>query len=226
MLSQPFDPLRRELLRKGVSPRYIRRYIAELSDHRHMLVEENRSAGRTLEEATLQARGQLGDEAELLRSVLERRAVFALARRRPGIVFALCPIPALYATKFLILLFGVSVTLLLRRCADVSTGWTNSLRTLMHFCLDYGAPLAVAALYCTLAYRRGCRPVWPVLSSLLLGLAAGCVHFEMRQPMFHMDFVQAGTGVFSLTVTPVLLVPLAVCGVFEVFRLRQRLAAA
>ena len=168
MPSPPFESLHSALLRVGVSPRYVRRYCAELSDHYRMAVEENRSAGLTPEEATADACRQLGDEGTLFRSVVQQPAVFAFARRRSGITFLLLPIPALYATKTLIVLISVPAGLLASRCAVLSIGWMNLLTPIAHLALDYGAPLAVALLYCMLAHRRGGRPFWPLLSARLL----------------------------------------------------------
>jgi len=218
MPNPPFESLRSALLRIGVSPRYVRRYCAELSDHYHMVVEENRSAGLTPEEATVDAYRQLGDEETLFRSVVQHPAAFAFARRRSGITFLLLPIPALYATKILIVLFSVLAGLLASRCPVFSIGWVNLVRPIAHLALDYGAPLTVALLYCILAHRRGCRPLWPLLSALLIAFVAGCVQFEMHRPVLDVGFVRAGVGVASFAVTPILMVPAFVYVVFQAFR--------
>ncbi len=214
MPSPPFESLRGTLLRKGVSPRYVRRYCAELSDHYHMAVEENRAAGLTPQEATVEARWQLGDEETLFRSVVEHRAALAFARRRSGITFLLLPIPALYATKTVIVLLSMLSGLLVSQSAVLSIAWMNLFRPVAHLVLDYGAPLTVALLYCILAHRRGCRPLWPLLTALLIGLVAGCLQFEMQRPVLDVGFARAGTGVISFAVTPVLMVPLLVYAVF------------
>ena len=197
MPNPPFELLRTALLRVGVSPRYVRRYCAELSDHYHMAVEENRSAGLTPEEATVDARRQLGDEVTLFRSAVQQPALLAFARRRSGITFLLLPIPALYATKILIGLISMLAGLLASQWAVYSIGWINLIRPIAHLALEYGAPLTVAILFCMLAYRRGCRPFWPLLSALLIGFVAGCVQFELRRPVLDMGFASAGVGVTS-----------------------------
>ncbi len=219
MPNPPFESLRKELLRGGVSPRYVRRYCAELSDHYHMAVEENRSVGRTPEEAKVDACRQLGDQETLFQSVVEHTATLAFARRRSSITFLLLPIPALFATKTLIVLFSMLAGLVASRCGVFFIGWMNLLRPIAHMVLDYGAPLAVTLLYCILAHRRGCSPLWPLLSTLLIGFVAGCVQFEMRRPVFDVGFAQAGVGVVSFAVTPVLMVPLFV---YVLFRALQR----
>ncbi len=218
MPSLPFESLRVALLRVGVSPRYVRRYCAELSDHYHMAVEENRTAGMTPEEATVEARRQIGDQGTLFRSVVRQPAVLAFARRHAGITFLLLPIPALYATKLLIALISMLAGLLASRDAVLSIGWMNLLRPIAQLVLDYGAPLAVAILFCMVAHRRGCRPFWPLLSALLVGFVAGCIQFEMRRRVLDLGFARAGVGVVSFAVTPVIMMPVFAYVVFQTFR--------
>ena len=225
MPSQPFESLRLALLQAGVSPRYVRRYCAELSDHHHMLVEENRSAGLTPEEAVVDARRQLGDQETLFRSVVVHRAALSFARRRSVITFLVLPIPALFATKTMIVVCSVVADLVASRWSVLSMGWMNLLRPIVRMVLEYGAPLVVALLYCTLAHRRGCRPSWALLSALLIGFVAGCVQFEMREAVFDVGFVRAGVGVVSLVATPVLVVPLVVYALFRVCRRRVETAS-
>ena len=44
-MSQPFDEIRERLLRGGIAPRHVRRYLRELSDHFGDLVLEERRNG-------------------------------------------------------------------------------------------------------------------------------------------------------------------------------------
>ena len=81
MPNLPIELLRSDLLRCGFSPRYVRRYCAELSDRYTVAVEENRSAGLTPEEAAADACRQLGDRETLFQSVVAHTAALAFARR-------------------------------------------------------------------------------------------------------------------------------------------------
>ena len=223
MPNSPIESLRRKLLRGGVSPRYVRRYCAELSDHFHMAVEENRSAGLSPEEATADACRQLGDRETLFQSVVEHRAALAFARRYPAITFLLLPILALIATKTLIVLVSMLAGLVTSRWSAQSFTWIELLRPIAHLSLKFGAPLVVALLYCILAHRCGCRPFWPVLSALLIGFVASGVQFELRRSMLDLGFAQAGVGVVSFAVTPLVFLPLLFCVLL--MALQRRLAA-
>jgi len=45
-MAKPFDELRERLLRGGVAPRHVRRYLRELGDHLSDLKVDESSAGR------------------------------------------------------------------------------------------------------------------------------------------------------------------------------------
>lgn len=222
--SPPFESLRRALLREGVPPRYARRYIAELLDHYHMLVKDNQTAGLLPEEASFRAHRELGNEVTLLRSVVDRRRVFVCSRGRPEILFIFLPIPMLYAAKALILLLCILIGMLLNWFAAALPDSMHGLRAMSHLCLDYAAPFIAALLCCGLAYQRGYRPAWALFASVLIGVCAGCVQFEMQQPMLQVAGLRAGIGVFSLTLAPMLLVPLVVYAGFEVLCFRRQRA--
>ena len=211
MPNQLIELLRSDLLRGGVSPRYVRRYCAELSDHYRLAVEENQSAGLTPEEATVDACRQLGDQETLFQSVVEHASVLTFARRYSAITFSVLPIPALLATKTLLAFVGMLVGLVASQWSFLSIAWIDVFRPVLRLGLDYGTPLVVALLFGLLAHRRGCRPSWPVLSALLIGFVANGVQFELRRTMLDLGFAQAGVGAVSLAVTPLVFLPLLSC---------------
>ena len=211
MPNQLIELLRSDLLRGGVSPRYVRRYCAELSDHYRLAVEENRSAGLTPEEATVDACRQLGDQETLFQSVVEHASVLTFARRYSAITFSVLPIPAFLATKTLLAFVGMLVGLVASQWSFLSIAWIDVFRPVLRLGLDYGTPLVVALLFGLLAHRRGCRPFWPVLSALLIGFVANGVQFELQRTMLDLGFVQAGVGAVSLAVTPLVFLPLLSC---------------
>ena len=59
-MSKPFNELRERLLRAGVAPRHVRRYLKELADHLADLREEEKVAGRSLQDAESAALARLG----------------------------------------------------------------------------------------------------------------------------------------------------------------------
>jgi hypothetical protein len=84
----PFEALRHELLRGGVSPIYVERTILELGEHYEDLERDARGAGLSGEDAVQAAQRMLGTEQVLLAAVLARPELLSWSRRWPTV--ALC----------------------------------------------------------------------------------------------------------------------------------------
>jgi hypothetical protein len=102
----PFEPVAEELLRGGVAPRHVRRYIGELDDHFAQLTAQLHRGGCGLEEAKLRARTRLGDDAQLVSAMLDVPGIRAWSARVPWLVFSAIP-PAMTFIMFAIPLFLV-----------------------------------------------------------------------------------------------------------------------
>jgi hypothetical protein len=61
-----FNQLRNQLLRGGVAPRHVTRYLRELTEHLEDLVAEEKLAGRDCETAETSAWARLGDADSVL----------------------------------------------------------------------------------------------------------------------------------------------------------------
>lgn len=72
-MPKPFDELRKRLLRAGVAPRHVRRYLAELADHLGDLTNEELHAGRGRADADSAALVRLGTMEELAQAMISRR---------------------------------------------------------------------------------------------------------------------------------------------------------
>src|SRR5476651_386559 len=87
----PFDSIAESLLKGGVGPRHVRRYIGELEDHFAELTTQLERSGLHKKEAELQARARLGDETELVSAMLELPNIRAWSARAPWLVFSALP---------------------------------------------------------------------------------------------------------------------------------------
>src|SRR5215467_3796223 len=83
-MSRLFDELRERLLRGGIAPRHVRRYIAELEDHLNEL--------RAQEDTEAAALARLGTAEGLAKPMLDRREFRSWTARAPWAVFGLGPI--------------------------------------------------------------------------------------------------------------------------------------
>ena len=84
-----FEGLREILLKGGVAPRHVRRYLAELSEHLDDLTEKQRAQGYEGEDAQLRARALLGEDRELAAAMLEQKSLRSLPARAPWLIFGL-----------------------------------------------------------------------------------------------------------------------------------------
>jgi len=80
-MSQQFDQLRERLLRAGIAPRHVGRYIAELRDHFDDLVREETANGLKRDEAENTARTRIGGNDALAAVMLVRPELRSLTSR-------------------------------------------------------------------------------------------------------------------------------------------------
>src|SRR3954469_1786907 len=90
-MSAPFEGLRETLLRGGIAPPHVRRYLRELDEHMADLVAAQQAEGYQGEDARSRARARLGADAELAQAMIEQRDFRSFSARFPWLVFTLLP---------------------------------------------------------------------------------------------------------------------------------------
>ena len=88
-MAKPFNELRERLLRAGVAPRYVRRYLTELTDHLADLRAEEERAGRSRADAEAAALVRLGGMDDLAKAMIEQRQFQSWCVRAPWAMFGL-----------------------------------------------------------------------------------------------------------------------------------------
>lgn len=91
-MPQPFEAIREQLLRAGVTPRYASRYVTELREHLADLIERECASGLGIGRATERALRLMGSDADLARATIERGAPRSLAARAPWATFVILPV--------------------------------------------------------------------------------------------------------------------------------------
>jgi hypothetical protein len=99
---QSFEPLREELLRAGLAPGRVRRYVDELQEHLIDLTERERASGLDSKQARGRAMALLGNDRELAQAMIEKVSSRSLAARAPWTVFVLSPLLMLVCAVLLI----------------------------------------------------------------------------------------------------------------------------
>jgi hypothetical protein len=170
----PFEAVAETLLKGGVAPRHVHRYVRELDDHLGDLTERQREAGYDGEDARLRARARLGDDAELAQAMLEQPGLRAWPARLPWLVFvALPPILTvvlglgLYAAFY----FVGDGAAKINTVVPVPQDWLIDVSVTAMTAINVMAVPVMAVLLVILAQRQRLKPLWPLLGIALLLLA-------------------------------------------------------
>ena len=176
--------LRERLLRAGVAPRHVRRYLTELREHWTDLTAEEERAGRSRVEAEALALARLGRMDDLAQTMIERPELRSWTARAPWAVLGVGPVLGLVA--------GWGVALLI-----LWSGWTWFLGgsqtpfvplhgfAIAYFGLGrmlyYTAPLLAGWGMILLAGRQRVQALWPViLGSLDVALLGATGTVDVR----------------------------------------------
>ena len=87
----PFDAVAETLLKGGIAPRHVRRYVRELDEHLDDLTAQQRAGGYDREDAASRARARLGEDSELAQAMLDQPGMRSWPARMPWLVFLLLP---------------------------------------------------------------------------------------------------------------------------------------
>ena len=167
--------LRENLLRAGVSPRHVERYLRELTEHRDDIAEHLQKTGLSFDVAQVQAEHRLGGRDALLLPMLADLRFRSRAARWPALFYLVLPL-ALQATLVII---GV-LTLLLTANTALRPAITN-LGTGMALLL-LTSPILIAWLTLLAARRRRASLHWPVLGALIGAALASALQLGVTLP--------------------------------------------
>jgi len=203
----PFDPLRDKLLRAGVAPVHVRRYLSELSEHFCDLVEEEIDAGCSAPEAQAAARARLGGEEALADAMLAEPSLRSWTGRAPWATLVVGP--------FLLLILAwalmcVGIILLVGWPADPNNldprpvwlppewlprTWQQPIGTALLDLVQVGGPLLIGSWVALLAARQRSPLAWPLLGCVVVALFGASllwiVHWpaiDPRDPLHRISF--------------------------------------
>lgn len=170
----PFDAVAERLLKAGVAPRHVRRYVRELDDHLEDLTTQQHAAGYDGEDAALRVRARLGNDGELVQAMLEQPGLRSWPARLPWLVFLLLPpvLTAAIAMPLYVALYylgneAVTVSAFLPLPQGALIGFSVAAMTAVNV-------LAVPVMACLLAIiaqRQRLALRWPLVGIGLLLLA-------------------------------------------------------
>src|SRR6185437_3552582 len=178
----PFERLRDRLLTAGVSPRHVRRYMAELSDHITDLETDAKASGHPAPRE--RALERLGRPDDLAQAMIGRPELKALTARAPWAVFLLGP-PLLLAAIDLVSILVVMalVKTIGPQPGEVAPGWLVALAAVVNFIHIYAVPLLLGGIVAAVATRQRIQPLWPLIGLAAIGLIAGLNYLHVEVPL-------------------------------------------
>ncbi|MGC2619130.1 MAG: permease prefix domain 1-containing protein [Acidobacteriaceae bacterium] len=176
-MPRQFPELRERLLRAGIAPRHVRRYLAELNDHCADLTAEEQRNGLSRAAAESAALARLGDTESLAHAMMSQPQLRAWSARAPWAALGIAPVlavAALYAIALAILWTGWHWFL-----PNATTPFGHQTTGVAYYyftagrALYYTAPLLVGWGISVMAARQRIHPGWPAFGlALLAGIGA------------------------------------------------------
>lgn len=180
--SPDFTMLRELLLKGGIAPRHVKRYLRELSEHLADLTDKAHEDGLNEADAAASARAALGPDAELADAMIRQRDFRSLSARFPWLVFGVMPLVALLLAAFLhfllfVLLADLTGGLVVGPHAVTVPQRLVPLATTMQLLANFLLIPGTALLFVGLALRQRLSLLWPLLSTLMIAVLS--LHWEV-----------------------------------------------
>ncbi len=186
-MAKQFNELCERLLRAGVAPRHVRRYLDELGDHLADLKAEERKAGRSRAEAESAAMARLGGVDELAKAMIGQREFQSWSVRAPWAAFGVAPLLILAGAWYVALFMLWSGWNVFMPGSDTPFVRLQGLAILFFGVgrsIFFGAPLLIGWGVGLMAARQRLKAVWPVVSMVLIALIGGTAQVHVsRTPM-------------------------------------------
>jgi hypothetical protein len=185
-MPKPFNKLAKELserlLRAGVAPRHVQRYLGELSDHLADLTAEEERSGRSGADAESAALVRLGGVEDLYKVTIEKRRLQSWCARAPWAVFGLGPLFVLAAAWFAALFILWSGWRMFLPGSDTPFVRVDGFLANIYFQADraffFGAPMLIGWGIGIIAARQRLKIIWPLAGLVLLAVGGGMVQVQ------------------------------------------------
>ena len=187
-MSQPLENVREQLLRAGIAPGHVRRYVAELREHLADLAARERASGLDAARAEERATALLGSDAQLVQAMIDSGAPRSLAARAPWSVFAVMPVVLLVAATSVTAFSMMHLLWAVRGVApaDLPAGYATLIATVSFVTSYLVGPLLVVACI-AIALRQRLVSSWVWVGLALIALISGPLGF-------HMHFIASAGG--------------------------------
>jgi hypothetical protein len=173
------EELSEPLLRAGVAPRVVQRYLRELEDHYDDALREELAGGADPAAAAQAAWARLGDTEQLLRSALARPELRSVRARFPGVVFGAGAVVG-WLAALVLALGATALTHALLLDSGLTPGWHRAWTDGLCFICARVVPVALIAAMFVDAARQRLASRWPLAGTALLALLTGTTRIELE----------------------------------------------
>ena len=227
-MAKLFHELRERLLRAGVAPRHVRRYVGELQEHFADLIAEEERAGRNRAEAQSAALARIGSVDELAKAMIKQRQFQSWSARAPWVVFGLGWLPVMSAAYLVAGVYLWCGWKMFIPGADTPFGQNpGNIYGLSNIYFQAGKfyyellPILVAWSAVVIAIRQRTRLLWPAIASALIAwmgataqieasrtLVPGSAHIDMQffllgpADSLRMFRLMYGVAIFAIGLVP------------------------
>jgi len=191
----PFEALQERLLRAGIAPRHVRRYIRELDDHFADLMALQNARGYEEPDASLRARALLGEDDELAEAMLACGGLRSLTAQAPWLVFGILPPLAIFALLLVVGLSLAAVSIPLHGPQAPLPAWCAPFAKSICEVANYGIGPLTALLVLVTAWRQRFCGYWPLLGVVAAALFGVITSLSVVMPYaLHKGEVSVGMG--------------------------------
>lgn len=179
-MSKPFDNLKEQLLRAGVSPRHVHRYLREVTEHFQDLVVEIEREGHARQEAEAMAMVRMGRVDDLARAMIDQRCLQSWNRRAPWatLMLAPCLVFAGIVAVSVVLLSMTGQALKATALFPWFPGIAGMVTGFSNFILPIMCGWGIAAI----AIRQRLQPAWPVIGLAAMALLGSMTQLNVVMP--------------------------------------------
>ncbi len=183
-MPEPFEPVRERLLRSGVAPVHVRRYLRELSEHFSDLVGEEQRAGRSPDEAKAAARARLGADEALAEAMLAQPALRSWTGRAPWATLVIGPFVLLVLAWIVPALLAVLVMWQkhFQHPLPPAPAWLPPVDEALFNLVQFGGPLLIGCGIALLGARQRSRVIWPLLGCVVIAFFGDSLHWAAHWP--------------------------------------------
>lgn len=190
MQPRQFEQLRERLLRAGVAPRHVRRYLRELRDHYDDAIQGELGKGADRAAAEGSAASRLGNLDHLVESALALPELQSWSRRWPWAIYLVAPLllfPAAFVATILVMV-GLMRLVLPSTELPFPEPLLAVLNVFRLFGL-YALPVITASAFALLARRRGVSRGWGWVSVALITFIGALPNLDV-----YADQIGSGIG--------------------------------